>query len=184
MKVKKCILFLKQNEGLDTSFHNNKIMHPTEEMRYWPRLGIYVSRIDAESYCGKVGGRHTHLDDDLEEFVPVSTHDEAAMRKEVEMLFDNPPVESPVLSDEIQLMVKTIQFEENRVATIKKWIKEDGMEKQEAKDRFQKEMDAMVREALGLPDETEQEKEYRLRAKATQEEQKRRAAELDADSEE
>jgi capsid protein len=81
-------------------------------------------------------------------------------------------------------MVKTIQFEENRVATIKKWIKEDGMEKQEAKDRFQKEMDAMVREALGLPDETEQEKEYRLRAKATQEENKRRAAELDADSEE
>jgi capsid protein len=106
------------------------------------------------------------------------------MRKEVEILFDNPPVESPVLSDEIQLMVKTIQFEESRVATIKKWIKEDGMEKQEAKDRFQKEMDAMVRDALGLPDETEQEKEYRLRAKATQEENERRAAELDADSEE
>ena len=93
-------------------------------------------------------------------------------------------MDSPVLSDEIQLMVKTIKFEESRVAIIKKWIKEDGMEKQEAKDRFQKEMDAMVREALGLPDETEQEKEYRLRAKATQEENKLMAAELDADGEE
>ena len=133
-------------------------MHPADEMRYWPRLGIYVSRIDAESYCSKVGGQHTHLDDDLEEFVPVSTHDEAAMRAEVKILFDNPPSESPVLSDEIKLMVKTIEFEQNRVATIKKWIKEDGMDKQEAKDLFQKQMDAMVREALGLPDETEQEK--------------------------
>ena len=149
-------------------------MHPAEEMRYWPRLGIYVTRIDAEAYCSKVGGQHTHLDDDIEEFVPTTTHDENAMRKEVELLFNNPPVESPVLSDEIQLMVKTIKFEESRVATIKKWIKEEGMEKQDAKDRFQKEMDAMVREALGLPDETEQETEYRLKAKAAQEENEAR----------
>lgn len=141
-------------------------MHPADEMRYWPRLGIYVSRIDAESYCSKVGGQHTHLDDDLEEFVPVSTHDEAAMRAEVKILFDNPPSESPVLSDEIKAMVKTIEFEQNRVATIKKWIKEDGMDKQEAKDLFQKQMDAMVREALGLPDETEQERIYRENAAA------------------
>jgi len=159
-------------------------MHPAEEMRYWPRLGIYVTRIDAESYCSKVGGQHTHLDDDIEEFVPVPTHDESAMRKEVELLFNNPPAESPVLSDEIQLMVKTIQFEENRVATIKKWIKEDGMEKQEAKDRFQAEMDAMVREALGLPDETEQETEYRLRAKAAQDERDARLAALENGEEE
>lgn len=184
MKVKRFILCLRNNEGLDTSFHNKIIMHPAEEMRYWPRLGIYVTRIDAESYCSKVGGQHTHLDDDIEEFVPVPTHDESAMRKEVELLFNNPPAESPVLSDEIQLMVKTIQFEENRVATIKKWIKEDGMEKQEAKDRFQAEMDAMVREALGLPDETEQETEYRLRAKAAQDERDARLAALENGEEE
>ena len=143
-------------------------MHPAEEMRYWPRLGIYVSRIDAESYCSKVGGQHTHLDDDLEEFIPVSTHDETAMRAEVEMLFDNPPLDAPPLSDDIQIMLKAIEFEESRVATIKKWIKEDGMEKQDAKDRFKAEMDVLVREALGLPDETEQEKEYREKAAAIQ----------------
>ena len=140
------------------------------EMRYWPRLGIYVTRIDAESYCSKVGGQHTHLDDDLEEFIPVSTHDETAMREEVQMLFENPPLEAPPQSKEIQQMIAAIQFEESRVATIKKWIKEDGMDKQEAKDRFKAEMDAMVREALGLPDETEQEKEYREKAAAIQEE--------------
>ena len=85
-----------------------------EEMRYWPRLGIYVSRTDAESYCSKVGGQHTHLDDDLEEFVPVATHDEKALLTEVATLFDNPPVEAPPLSDDIQIMLKAIEFEENR----------------------------------------------------------------------
>ncbi len=155
-----------------------------QEMRYWPRLGIYVTRIDAESYCSKVGGQHTHLDDDIEEFVPVSTHDEAAMRAEVAMLFENPPVEAPPLSEDIEIMLKAIEFEDNRVATIKKWIKEDGMDKQDAKDRFQAEMDAMVREALGLPDETEQEIEYRLRAKAVFDEREAQKALEDAEDEE
>ena len=155
-----------------------------EEMRYWPRLGIYVTRIDAESYCSKVGGRHTHLDDDLEEFVPVSTHDEAAMRAEVDNLFDNPPVEAPPLSDDIQIMLKAIQFEESRVATIKKWIKEDGMAKQDAKDRFKAEMDVMVRDALGLPEETELEIEYREKAAEIQAENEARRLALENGEEE
>jgi len=155
-----------------------------EEMRYWPRLGIYVTRIDAESYCSKVGGQHTHLDDDLEEFVPVSTQDEAAMRAEVAHLFDNPPMEAPPLANDIELMLKAIQFEENRVPTIKKWIKEDGMDKQEAKDRFQREMDAMVREALDLPEETEQEREYREKAAKIQAENEARRLALENGEEE
>jgi len=153
-------------------------------MRYWPRLGIYVTRIDAESYCSKVGGRHTHLDDDLEEFVPVSTHDEAAMRAEVDNLFENPPVEAPPLSDDIQIMLKAIQFEESRVATIKKWIKEDGMAKQDAKDRFKAEMDVMVRDALGLPEETELEIEYREKAAEIQAENEARRLALENGEEE
>ena len=166
------------NEGLDTS-SPNVISMTAQEMRYWPRLGIYVTRTDAESYCSKVGGQHTHLDDDIEEFVPVRTHDEAAMRAEVATLFDNPPLEAPPLADDIQIMLRAIEFEESRVATIKKWIKEDGMDKQEAKDRFQKEMDALVREALDLPEETEQEREYRERAKAVQEENEARRLALE-----
>ncbi len=155
-----------------------------QEMRYWPRLGIYVTRIDAESYCSKVGGQHTHLDDEIEEFVPVSTHDEAAMRAEVAQLFENPPLEAPPLSEDIEIMLKAIEFEDNRVATIKKWIKEEGMDKQDAKDRFQAEMDAMVREALGLPDETEQEIAYRERAQAVIEEREAQAALENAKDEE
>lgn len=147
-------------------------------MRYWPRLGIYVTKVDAESYIAKVGTGHTHLDEDLEEFVPTSSPEPDALRVEVQQLFDNPPVEAPAPSEEIQMMLKVIDFEENRVALIKKWIKEDGMDKQEAKDRFQAEMDLMVREALGLPEETEQEIEYRERAA----ENLRKAQEAQADA--
>lgn len=138
-----------------------------EEMRYWPRLGIYVNRTDAESYCLKVGGQHTVVDDDLEEFVPVSTHEPEALKIEVEGLFNSPPIDA-IPSDEIKQMIEIIKFEDTRVATIKKWIKEDGMDKQDAKDKFKVIMDKMVREALGLPDETELEKAHREKALANQ----------------
>jgi|TARA_B100001996_G_scaffold105470_1_gene79365 hypothetical protein len=155
------------------------------EMRYWPRLGIYVTKVDAESYISKVGEGHTHLDDDIEEFVPVSSPEPDALRIEVETLFNNPPTDAPAPSEEIKQMLAVIEFEENRVATIKKWIKEDGMEKQDAKDRFQAEMDVMVREALGLPDETEHEKEYREKAATiAAEREEHLAANNDAEDEE
>ena len=153
-------------------------------MRYWPRLGIYVTKVDAESYIAKVGTGHTHLDEDLEEFVPTSSPEPDALRVEVQQLFDNPPVEAPAPSEEIQMMLKVIEFEENRVALIKKWIKEDGMDKQEAKDRFQAEMDSMVREALGLPEETEQEIEYRERAAENLKKAQEAEANAEDDSEE
>ena len=153
-------------------------------MRYWPRLGIYVTRADAEAYISKVGGQHTYADDDLEEFVPAPTHNPEALTVEVNHLFENPPLEAPEPSEEIKTMLAVIQFEEQRVPLIKKWIKEEGMDKQEAKDRFQAEMDAMVREALGLPDETEQEIEYRLRAKAVFAEREAQKALEDAEDEE
>tara|TARA_B100000686_G_scaffold150276_1_gene157532 strand:- start:783 stop:1265 length:483 start_codon:yes stop_codon:yes gene_type:complete len=155
------------------------------EMRYWPRLGIYVTRADAEAYISKVGGQHTYADDDLEEFVPAPSLNAESLTVEVEHLFEQPPLEAPEPSDEIKQMIAIIQFEEQRVPLIKKWIKEEGMDKQEAKDRFQAEMDAMVRDALGLPDETEHEKEYRERAAAVAAEREAQlAAENDAESEE
>jgi hypothetical protein len=152
------------------------------EMRYWPRLGIYVTKVDAESYISKVGDGHSHLDDDIEEFVPVSSPEPDALRVEIEDLFGKPQTESPTPSDEIMKMVEVIQFEEQRVPLIKKWIKEEGMEKKDAKDRFQAEMDIMVRDALGLPDETEFELAHRQKAAeiAANREDARLAAEADA----
>ena len=152
------------------------------EMRYWPRLGIIVSRADAEAYIGKVGGSHTYADDDLEEFVPAPAPSPEALTVEVQELFSNPPLEAPIPTKEIQQMLAVIEFEEQRVPMIKKWMKEESMEKQDAKDRFQAEMDVMVREALGLPEETDLEREHREKAAAIAAE--RVAAEADAKSEE
>ena len=92
------------------------------------------------------------------------------------------PTEAPAPSAEILQMIAVIEFEEQRVPLIKKWIKEDGMEKQDAKDKFQTEMDIMVRDALGLPEETEQETQHREKAAAIRD--ARLAAELDAKNEE
>ena len=157
-------------------------MAQMENMRYWPRLGIYVTRADAEAYIGKVGGRHTYADDDLEEFINAPSLSPESLSVEVEELFENPPLEAPTPSEEIKMMLKVLEFEEQRVSLIKKWIKEDGMEKQDAKDKFQTEMDIMVRDALGLPEETEQETQHREKAAAIRD--ARLAAELDAKNEE
>jgi hypothetical protein len=157
-------------------------MAQMENMRYWPRLGIYVTRADAEAYIGKVGGRHTYADDDLEEFINAPSLSPESLSVEVAELFENPALEAPTPSEEIKMMLKVLEFEEQRVSLIKKWIKEDGMEKQDAKDKFQTEMDIMVRDALGLPEETEQETQHREKAAAIRD--ARLAAELDAKNEE
>jgi len=134
-------------------------------MRYWPRLGIYVTRADAQAYISKVGGQHTYADDDLEEFVPAPSQNPEALTIEVEHLFENPPTEAPAPSAEILQMIAVIEFEEQRVP--------------------QAEMDVMVRDALGLPEETEQEIEYREKAAAIAAEREAQlAAESDAESEE
>jgi hypothetical protein len=156
-------------------------MAEMDNMRYWPRLGIYVKRADAEAYIGKVGGRHTYADDDLEEFIPAPSLSPEALSVEVAELFENPPLESPEPSDEIKMMLKVLEFEGERVSLIKKWIKEDGMVKQDAKDRFQADMDVMVREALGLPEETEKEIAHRELAASIRAEADAKAAKLDAE---
>jgi len=122
--------------------------------------------------------------DDLEEFIPAPSLSPEALSVEVEELFENPPLEAPAPSEEIKMMLKVLEFEENRVSLIKKWIKEDGMEKQDAKDKFQAEMDIMVRDALGLPEETEQETQHREKAAAIRAKADARTAELDAKNEE
>jgi len=160
-------------------------MPTMDNMRYWPRLGIYVTRADAEAYIGKVGGTHTYADDDLDEFVPAPTLSPEALSVEVECLFDNPPIEAPEPSEEIKIMLAVLEFEEQRVPLIKKWIKEDGMDKKEAKEQFQVQMDVMVRDALGLPEETEQETAHREKAAAIRAEIDARMADENAeDSEE
>ena len=132
------------------------------EIRYWPRIGLYVSRSDAEEYISKVGGHGAILDECIEEFVPSKTVAPEALREEVENLFEHPYEKVP-LSEESNVILTIVEFEQNRVKNIKELMK-DGMTKDEAKLDYQEKMDKMVRDALGLPEETEQEQGHREEA--------------------
>jgi hypothetical protein len=82
-------------------------------------------------------------------------------------LFEN-PFEEGKMSDENQAIIAALTMEKQRIPRIKELMAE-GMDKVEAKKTFDGELDIFVREALGLPEETEQETEYRLRALAIRE---------------
>ena len=69
------------------------------------------------------------------------------------------------MSNENQAIIAALSMEKQRIPRIKEMMSE-GMDKTEAKEVFDRELSLFVREALGLPDETEQETEYRLKAKA------------------
>jgi hypothetical protein len=111
-----------------------------QELRYWDRLGMYVSRTDAEDFISKAGATGAVLDEDLEEFTP---------RSGISIL-------------------AALEMEKTRPARVKE-LKAEGHTTEEAKEIFKQELDAFVRESLGLPEETEQEREYRERAKEIQE---------------
>jgi len=135
-----------------------------EELRYWPRIGLYINKADAEEYISKTGQGGAVLDEDVEEFTPVSVLSPDALRREIEELFEK-PFEEGEISNENKAILAAISMEQNRVPRIKELIA-DGMTRDEAKEQFSRELDEFVRESLGLPDETESEKEYRERYEA------------------
>ena len=135
-----------------------------QELRYWDRLGFYVTRADAEDFIIKAGNIGAVLDEDLEEFTPRSGVSQEVMRKEVTALFEKPFVQV-TLSSENNAILAALEMEKTRPARVKE-LKKEGFTTDEAKEMFKQELDNLVRESLGLPDETEQEKTYRERALA------------------
>jgi hypothetical protein len=138
-----------------------------QELRYWDRLGFYVTRADAEDFINKAGNIGAVLDEDLEEFTPRSGVSQDTLKKEVDALFEKPFVEV-ALSSENNAILIALEFEKTRPARVKE-LKKEGHTTEEAKEMFKQELDVLVRNSLGLPDETTMEKEYRERAIAIQE---------------
>lgn len=138
-----------------------------QELRYWDRLGFYVTRADADDFINKAGNIGAVLDEDLEEFTPRSGVSQEMLKKEIDNLFSKPFV-SVALSSENNSILLALEFEKTRPARVKE-LKKEGHTTEEAKEIFKQELDNIVRESLGLPDETPQEKVYRERAIAIQE---------------
>lgn len=123
----------------------------TEEVRYWKRLGVYVSRQFAEEYIERSqdsGITGEYLDAELEEFQGMTTVSPLTLRREVEEIFSQ-PFEEVELPPETKAMMDLIRMEGERAKIIKAY-KAEGMTLEEAKAKYQEEVDAIVSNALGI----------------------------------
>jgi hypothetical protein len=125
----------------------------TDEVRYWDRLGIYVSKEFAEEYIEKTktgggGMRGEYLDADIEEFQTPTTVSPNALRKEVEEIFSK-PYEEVELPPQTKAMFVLLDKENNKSKIIKQYKKE-GMSLEDAKARYTAEIETVVADALGL----------------------------------
>ena len=134
-----------------------------EQVRFWDRVGMYVTRDFAEQWIERIGATGQVLDGDLEEFTQVSTPDTNLIRKEIDDLFTNDQNQGE-LSPENIAIVASLNFESKRKTFIletKERLVADGMESEEAlieaKEEYTKAKDLIVREALGLPEPEEEE---------------------------
>ncbi len=134
-----------------------------EQVRFWDRVGMYVTRDFAEQWIERIGATGQVLDGDLEEFTQVSTPDTNLIRKEIDDLFTNDQNQGE-LSPENVAIVASLNFESKRKTFIletKERLVADGMESDEAlieaKEEYTKAKDLIVREALGLPEPEEEE---------------------------
>ena len=127
-------------------------MENQDDVRFWPRVGMYVSREFAEEWIEKVatgdekGSRF--LDDEIEEFTTTGVQSPRRMRAEVEALFDA-PFEEGELDIEIQAILKAEEMTRNRKQRIKE-LRAEGHELEDAKAIWTDEMNTVIAEMLGI----------------------------------
>jgi len=117
-----------------------------EETRYWPRVGLYVTRKTANEFISRMGNTGNVLDDDLEEFVQNTTPDPLYLTAEVEELF-NSEYESQDITPDNKAILELMQFESKKKEFILQ-NKGNGMTLQEAKEAYKVELDKKVFNAL------------------------------------
>jgi hypothetical protein len=138
----------------------------SEETRYWPRVGLYVTRRSAAGFIERMGGTGHALDEDLEEFVSPSMPDPKSLANEIEDLFEE-PYEAHDLSTENMAILNLMQFESDK----KKFIMEkkgEGMTLDEAKDAYKTELHQTVFDSL--PEEAKERVRKLIEERASEEE--------------
>ena len=70
-----------------------------EELRYWDRVGFLVTREQAEDVSSRMNtATGKQLDEEMEEYVEAAV-DLNDVMVEIEVLFNDPPVDETMLSD-------------------------------------------------------------------------------------
>ena len=137
-----------------------------EETRFWPRVGLYVTRASAAGFIERMGGTGHALDEDLEEFVSPSMPDPKSLAIEIEDLF-KAPYEAQELSTENMAILNLMQFESDK----KKYILEkkgEGMTLDEAKDAYRQELHQIVFDSL--PEDAQERVRKQIEERASEEE--------------
>jgi hypothetical protein len=125
-----------------------------EEVRYWERVGMYVTREFAEEWIERVNAQEgssagRYLADDIDEYEDSTIGASSGqLRREVEKLFneDFKEVELPASTRAILVASEMERNKKNRMRE----LMAEGLEKQDAKVKMQEEIDDAVSEILGI----------------------------------
>jgi hypothetical protein len=124
------------------------------EVRYWNRVGMYVTAEFAEEWIEKIGSQDgdsagRYLEGDIEEFSDSTMGASSGqLRAEVKGLFEEPFQEVEIPPSTRAIIVAS-EMEKNKGNRIREYMAE-GMEKDEAKLTYQKELDDTVCKILGI----------------------------------
>jgi len=126
-----------------------------ETIRYWPRVGMYVTPEFAEEWIeriagGEGGGAGKYLEEDLDEYVQPSMPRPLQLRKEIKELFAN-PFEMGELDDDVMAIIALDKFEKSKLSRVKQ-LKSEGHTLEDAKEIFQQELEAATATIMGLGD--------------------------------
>lgn len=143
---------LVRGKGLSRLSKGVGIMSDNDNVRYWNRVGMYITREFAEEWIEKLGSSDTrtgrYLDDDIEEYIDSPIPSPGSLKREVNNLFEEPFKEVDLPND-IKAIVVAEEMQRNRISRIKE-LKAEGYSLEESKEMFQQEMDEAVCEILGV----------------------------------
>lgn len=126
----------------------------TETIRYWPRVGMYVTPEFADEWIERLGAADGHsgkyLEEEVEEYVIPAIPRANELRKEIKDLFDN-PFEQGVLGDDIAAIIALDKLEKSKISRVKQ-LKSEGHTLEDAKEIFQQELEAATATIMGLED--------------------------------
>jgi hypothetical protein len=94
-----------------------------EETRYWPRLGLRVTKKVALEAAERMGGQASFYDDEMEEFVMTDNLPTDA-QSEVERLFDAPDTTDENADSTHTVILKTMELHTQRRAKVIQYRKD------------------------------------------------------------
>ncbi len=130
-------------------------MNAEPEMRYWPRVGMKVTKETAEQFISRIvdSVAGSKLDEDLEEFTTISTMTAAELAVEIEQLFVGEYEEVPFEMDNTNLAILELMTYESRRKEIILEHKQQGLSLEDAKDAYEDGKRDLVKANLKITEE-------------------------------